>query len=256
MKSRTFTSSTAVLSGSVLVALLVACNGESEGNEESRPAATSSPTASPVPVVTPSTAAQENALVQEIQLDGNSLRPLFWKLPDSIEPGHEAALLAARRAAAVVALAFTDEQPARWLSTMLSTEKIRSTDGFYRYVARAGKISWEKREVGPAWYWVQEIREISPTIIEIALCDDQGWTTTIGNPQTSRDTGGGVTTVTVSLLDDYPDGKRWKVTNQDVYKTSDTKKYSAQCKEWKATHTTTGSWTRPPKVEPTDGSAP
>jgi hypothetical protein len=154
-------------------------------------------------------------------------------------------------------MAFTVERPARWLSALLSAEKVDPKAGFYRLIAKTESLPWEKREAGPVWFWVQAIREISPTSVEIALCDDTGWTTTVGNPLNERDEdAGGIETLTVSLLDNYPDGKRWKVTEHEILEPSDTKKYSAQCKAWTATHTTTGSWTRPPKVEPTDGSAP
>jgi hypothetical protein len=135
---------------------------------------------------------------------------------------------------------------------------LEPSDRIYKTDRDMEPLPWSERDSGPVWIWVMDIKKESAGVVDVTICLDVSWTSKVRFQKNTRGYGGvGVDTVTVSLLDHYPDGKRWKVTDYNPL-TGDpaNRPYTPSCKAWGKTHTTTEGWTLLPESPDSVDPAP
>jgi hypothetical protein len=216
------------------------------------PSSEASVTPSPFPV--PSTSAQEEAQAASIPLEGTALVPLHWRL-GTVKPQDAKAVLAVRRLTALENIIFSMEDPSVWRTAQMSVQNLPADSSILEHMAKAFPLSWEKRYAGPTWIWVMDVHRDSPKQVTTYQCVDGAWSGTVGESVRKRKDrswteDGAVERTIVSLLDDYPDGSRWKVTDYDMFAGSKGDQYQEKCSAWARTHTTTEGWEFPPTTQP------
>ncbi|MDQ1295252.1 MAG: hypothetical protein QG608_3137 [Actinomycetota bacterium] len=218
--------------------LLAGCDSDSGTSSHPR-------TSSPEPLVTPTTAQEVRDLTKEIPLEGNAMVPLRWRLLTLKDPALEAPLLAARQYITLRRILHTDEYPSRWIPHLLAVGE-EPSERHVENIQKESPLPWEERLIGPSWIWIMTAKTEGTGRASITYCTDDGWQGKPAVPPTSRMRTGGVETVEVSLLKDFPGGPVWKVTKLwPSDRLTINKPYVKQCTAWWKTHTSTEGWTVP-----------
>jgi len=232
--------------GRVILALVcVAGFGLLSGCDNGSGESSVSRTSSPEPAATPTTAREVNDLAGEIPLEGNEMVPVRWRLLNVKDQTLEAPVLAARQYIAVRRVLHTDEYPSRWVPHLLAVGE-EPSERHVEDIQKESPLPWGERIIGPSWIWIMAARTEGERKALITYCADDGWQGKPAVPPTRRMRTGGVGTVEVSLLSDFPGGPVWKVTQLwPLDRLAVNRPYVKQCTAWWETHTSTGGWTIP-----------
>jgi hypothetical protein len=200
-------------------------------------------TSSPRP--TPTTATEVRALVQEIPLDGNTMVPIRWRLPDVNNSALEQPLLTARQYIAVRQILYTQENPSSWIPYLLATAdepaKVSIKD-----IQESSPLPWEERLIGPSSTWIMNTTMKFPGKAQITYCADNGWQGNPAYPPTKRRRTGWIETVEVTYLKNFSGGPVWKVTELWPRREQAVNRpYIKRCDAWWKTHTSTEGWMIP-----------
>jgi hypothetical protein len=229
----------------VLTLVCVTCFGLLAGCDNGSGDSSSPKASSPAPLVTPTTAQQVSDLTKEIPVDGNAMIPLRWRLLTVKDPALEAPLLVARQYITVRRILYTDEYPSRWLPHLLAVGE-EPSQRHVKSILKYDPLPWEKRLIGPSWIWIMATKTEGAGKVLINYCVDDGWQGSPRIPPTRRMRTGGVGSVEVSLLKDFPGGPVWKVTKLwPSDRQAVNKPYVKECVAWWKAHTSTEGWTIP-----------
>jgi hypothetical protein len=229
--------STIVLIIGVALGSVAGCASGSSGPDSS--------TSISAPPPTPTTANEVRELTQRIPLDGNAMAPIRWKLPALKAPALKEPLLTVRQYLAVQRFLYTQENPSFWIPHLMATGT-EPAESAREEILASSPLPWDQRLIGPSWIWIMNARMASAEKTQITYCADYGWQGKPAAPPTRHMGTGGIETLEVTYLKDYPGRPIWKVTDywpldEDPFN----RPYVKQCEAWQATHTSTEGWTIP-----------